>query len=254
MGREGSVDVKFLYMDEKYADIKAPKGAQAVSLTGVLVPANLHGEFRDRYYALVGAALGDLDHKAPKWPDQRIHASNLLPGATNDDRYSFLEGLVRLVNEFEFRIFRLGHVRTPENVTALDGELGLVGTSFHSLLTSLRNKFPETQVWPVMEIDRSDRQDRIFAGTVQRLDYMAARRALPDQALWWKDSNFGEVLYVTKTSSYGSMVDCVSYLLHLKWLDSIGHPLTPFKKRLAEIAIGLSTIALNSVRYLVVDR
>lgn len=244
------MDVKFLFMDEKYADTNAPSDAQVACLTGVLVPANLHGEFRNRYYGLVGAALGDPDHERP---DKRIHASNLLPGLTDDDRFSFLEGLVELVNEFKFRIFRLSHVKTLSNVSALDGELGLIRISFQSLLTSLRDEFPETQVWPVMEIDHSDKQDQSFAGTIQKLDYMATRGVLPEQTLWWEDSNFCEVLYVTKRSSYGSVVDCVSYLLHLKWLDANGHKLTAYKKRLAEIAAGFNTIAFDRVRYLTVD-
>ena len=248
------MDVKFLFMDEKYEDAKAPRDAQIVALTGILVPADSHGEFRKRYYRLVGEALGDPIGVIHKWPDGRIHASSLLPDSTDEERFSFLEGLVALVNDLEFRIYRLSHVRTPENVQALGGNLGLVGTSFQSLLASLRNEFPETQVWPVMEIDRSDDQDRRFAGTIQRLDYRATRHVLPEHAKWWEDSNFGEALYVTKKSGYGSMVDCVTYLLHAKWLDSNGHKLTAFKKRLAEIATGLNTVELDCVRYLVVDQ
>ena len=150
------MDVKFLFMDEKYEDAKAPKGAQTVALTGVLVPADSHGEFRRRYYGLVGDALGDPPGEINKWPDGQVHASRLLPDSTDEKRFSFFKGLVALVNEFEFRIYRLSHVRTRNNVRALGGNLGLVGTSFQGLLAWLQNEFPEMQVWPVMEIDRSD--------------------------------------------------------------------------------------------------
>lgn len=247
------MDVKLLFMDEKYSDANAPEGAQMASLCGVLVPANLHREFRDRYYGLVGKALGAPHPVTGKWPDEQIHASNLLPDSTDEERFSFLEGLVELVNEFRFQVYRLSLVRTPQNVSSLEGESGLVETSFQSLLSLLRNSFPETQVWPVMEIDRTDRQDQAFAGLIQRLDYRATHHILPEQASWWDDSHFGEVLYVTKMSSYGSMVDCVTYLLHVKWLDSNGYNLTPFKKRLAEIATGFKTIEIDRVMHLTVE-
>lgn len=241
------MDVKFLFLDEKYADQCAPRAARITSLTGALVPANMHREFRDRYYDLVGKAIGDPDGVISKWPDRQIHASKLLPDSTDDAHFSFLEGLVKLVNEFDFKVYRIGFHTTPQGVAGLQGETGLVEVCFINLLWVLKTSFPDTQVWPVIETDHTARQDQNFAGMMQKSDYIASRwRAKPGE-LWLRDSNFGEALYMTKRSGYGSLVDCVAYLLHTKWLHSRGHDLKPYKRRLAEIASQLDTVAFDEV-------
>ena len=241
------MDVKFLFMDEKYADQGAPRKAQVTSLTGLLVPADRHREFRDRFYGLVGTALGDADHVISKWPAGQIHACDLLPGSTDQVRFSFLEGLVEVVSEFDFRIFRVGYYKTRENSSVPGGERFLVELCFHSFLYMLKDAFPETQVWPVVESDRTNRQDASFAGSMQRSDYMGSKPRVTPELMWMKDSNFGELFYMTKASGYGSVVDCVGYLLHAKWLHSRGFPLTPYKERLAEIATKLDTVEFDEV-------
>ena len=69
--------VKFLFMDEKYADQGAPPKARATSLTGLLVPARTHPEFRRQYYELLTAAIGSTKTKTPLVP--HVHAASLLP-------------------------------------------------------------------------------------------------------------------------------------------------------------------------------
>ena len=236
---------KFFFMDEKYADQQAPREAQVTSLTGVLIPAAVHRVFRDRFYEIFDDAIGDPDHVISKWPHEQIHASQLLPDSTDSKRFSFLEGLVSLVNELEFGIYRVGFFRTQENESRLGGEIGIVGACFTSMLYVLKDKIADSQVWPVMEIDRNVRQDQSFAGMVQMSGYTASR--WPGEGMWVGDANFGEVLYMTKRSSYGALVDCVAYLLHAKWLQSIDYGQTPYKKRLAEIASNLTTVALDEV-------
>jgi hypothetical protein len=78
------------------------------------------------------------------------------------------------------------------------------------------------------------------------LDYMTVR--LGKESVSVDNRNLGEVLYTTKRSAHGSVVDCVAYLLHLAFLRSIGHTQTAFKQRLADIASGLSSaIACDEV-------
>ena len=56
------------------------------------------------------------------------------------------------------------------------------------------------------------------------------------------NENIGEILYTKIRSAYDAVVDCVGYLLYLKWLRSIGQTQTPYKykERLADIAAGLT--------------
>lgn len=241
---------KFLFMGEKYADRKAPPKAQVTSLTGVLIPAAVHRVFRERFYGLVADAIGDPDHTISKWPHELIHASELLPDSTDKERFSFFEGLVSLVNELEFGIYRIGYFGTRQNVSGLGGESGIIATCFLKMLHVLKDGIADSQVWPVMEIDHSNRQDQCFAGMVQMSDYAFSRFGGED---WWvSNANFGEVLYITKRSGYGALVDCVAYLLHARWLRSIDPVQTPYKERLAEIASNLTTVARDVVSPLTV--
>ena len=156
---------KFLFMDEKYPIREHPPEIQVTSLTGVLIPATAHREFRGRFYRLVADAIGDPDNTISTWPHEQLHAQTLLPDSTDDQRFSFLQGLVSLVNEFEFRIYRIGYFTTRQNRSGLGGEIGIVATCFMGMLSVLKDETADSQVWPVMEIDRSSRQDQSFAGS-----------------------------------------------------------------------------------------
>ena len=241
---------KFFFMDEKYAIREHPPEIQVTSLTGVLIPATVHREFRGRFYRLVADAIGDPDNTISTWPRDQLHAHTLLPDSTDDQRFGFLEGLVSLVNEFEFRIYRIGYYKTPQLVSMHGGEKGIVGLCFFAMLSVLKDETSDSQVWPVMEIDRSDRQDQSFAGMVHMSDYAFSR--FGSEGWWVSEANFGEVLYMTKWSGCGALVDCLAYLLHERWLRSRGHTQTPYKQQLAEIASNLSTVARDVVTTLTI--
>jgi hypothetical protein len=231
-------------MDEKFADQGAPPPARVTSLTGVLIPTEVHRVFRARFYRLVLDALGEKEGVIQPLP--AIHASNLLPGAADETRFAFLNGLVNLVTELKFQIYRIGYRTTPEILAMTGGESRVIGLCFSSMLFCLEKELASSAVWPVMEIDRTSAQDRAFAGLMQNIDYITA--CLGPQIMSISNENLGEVLYTTKRSAYGSVVDCVAYLLHLGFLSSIGHFQTPFKTRIAEIASGVrSIIAFDEV-------
>ena len=149
-------------MDEKYAVQAHPPGLRVTSLTGVLLPQTAYREFRNRFYGLVAAAIGDPEDTISKWPHEQLHAQKLLPTATsNDQRFSFLQGLVPLVNELELRIYRIGYYTTPQVLSLFkNSETGLVAMCFFGMLGVLKDDTSDSQVWPVMEIDHSDRQDQ----------------------------------------------------------------------------------------------
>ena len=235
-------------MDEKYAVQAHPPNLHVTSLTGVLIPQPVYRAFRHRFYRLAAAAIDDPQHTISTWPHKQLHAQNLLPTATsNDQRFTFLQGLVSLVNDLELQVYRIGYFKTPEVISLFNGsESGLVATCFIGMLNVLKDETDDSQVWPVMEIDHSDRQDQNFAGSVQASDYAFSRFDSPD-AFWVSNANFGEVLYMTKRSCCGALADNLAYLLHEKWLRSMGHNQTAYKRRLAEIAAGLTTVALDQV-------
>jgi hypothetical protein len=230
----------FLFMDEKFADEGAPLGARATSLTGVLIPADTHRAFRGRFYGLVHQAIGDEQHVISPMPV--VHAMDLFRGKDDDTRFCFLDGLVQIAIDLGFRTYRVGYRPTPELLKILGGKEGvLLGLCFTSMLCCLKGELAKSVIWPVMEIDRNSlEQDRSFGGLVQNVDYMTSR--LGPASMSVQNDNLGEVLYATKKSAYGSLVDCIAYLLHLRFLRSIGQPLTSFKSRLADIASRLEPV------------
>ena len=55
----------------------------------------------------------------------------------------------------------------------------------------------------------------------------------------------GDVHYVSKRSIISNAVDCVTYLLHCKWLRDHGSELTAYKLELAKIASGIRPELIN---------
>jgi hypothetical protein len=238
------MEVKFLFMDEKYADDGAPAKARATALVGILVPAASHPSFRSRFYELLAVALGATKTVIPAIP--KIHASELFPGRTDEERFAFLEGLVTIVNELGFRVYRVGYLKTPKMIQLIKSEKNIPGLCFGEILRSLESELVNSAVWPVMETDGSEPQDQAFGGTLQFVDYAAS--LIGKGSISLDTENLGEVLYSRKRSAHGALVDCVTYLLHMKWLRSIGLTQTPYKEHLADIASGLDpAIAVDEI-------
>jgi hypothetical protein len=171
-----------------------------------------------------------------------IHAASLFPSHPEEIHFRFYEELVRLVIDLELRIYRIGYYATRKLKTTFDGEGGIVGLCFMSMLLCLKTELAHSQIWPVMEIDQTPKQDRHFAGLVQRLDHATSR--LGSSAMSIDNENLGELLYTTKRSAHGAVVDCMAYLLHQGFLRSIDHHQTPYKSRLADIASGLKSMII----------
>lgn len=220
-------------MDEKYADPKLPRSARITALTGLVVPADGHREFRERFYGLLNRVLVTPDGTIPTMPI--IHAADMLPDKDDAAKHEFFEGIVSIVLDLEFSIYRVGYGTTKELLSLFSGgESEIVRLSFLSILSCLKDRLKSDTIWPVMESDRSVAQDRGFAGMLQNFDYL--RTHLPDTAFSLDNSNLGEVLYSTKRSAYGTVVDCVAYILHAQSIQNLGAELTSFKSRLADLA------------------
>nr|WP_294520990.1 hypothetical protein [uncultured Rhodopila sp.] len=235
----------FLFMDEKYADRAAEPDCRVTALTGVLIPTGTHAAFRKRFYEIISDILPAADGVVPAMP--LIHASSLLPDAPDDDvRCRFLGSLIDLVLEFDFRVYRIGYYTTAEALSLFKTEKALIGLCFQSMLNCLESELLRSQIWPIMEIDRSPDQDKLFAGSIQNLDYYTSR--LRPGSVSFNNQNLGEVLYTTKRSSYGCIVDSISYLLHIRFLRLYGKAQTAFKERLADVASKIEpAIARNEV-------
>lgn len=233
----------FLYMDEKYADTKLPRAARITALTGLVVPADGHRRFRERFYSLLNRVVASPDGTIPTMPI--IHAADLLPEQDDAAKHQFFEGIVSIVLDLEFSIYRVGYRTTKELLSMFSGsESEIVRLSFLGILSCLKERLKSDTIWPVMESDNTPAQDRGFAGMLQNFDYL--RTHLPDTAFSLDNSNLGEVLYSTKRSAYGAVVDCVAYILHAQSIQNLGAELTGFKSRLADLATMLEPkIAFN---------
>ena len=231
--------VAFLYMDEKYLDTQSPHEMQVTSLTGLLVPADVYPQLRDGLlrlspYFVEGASRFDAI----------IHASNLFRDLPDGEHFKFYRGLVHLINDLGCMIYRRGYNFVPAHELLRKNQNLLIGYCFRSMLIAVQDFEDTAQIWPVMEIDRSSTQDELFAGYVRFMDGATAYlesigegvEELIDDDYMVDNERLGDLHYVTKRSVAGMAVDCVTYLLHFKWLKERGFPLTAYKTELAEIA------------------
>lgn len=224
--------MKFLYMDETYPDQTLPRAAWAVCLTGLLVPAERHPEIRERFYAAIGDAVGRVPNTVPTLPE--IHAAHLLPEADDDTRVAFLEALADIVVSCDLRLYRVGYVRTRSLIAMFKSEEAVLGLAFSGLLHLIADELAAGPVWPVMETNQKALQDQAFAGAVQFASHIEAH--IGPGILSRDQSNLGEVLYCTKRSVHGAIVDCSAYLLNIRTVQNRGLSISPYKNRLAAVA------------------
>ncbi|MEM1045414.1 MAG: hypothetical protein AAGL24_04655 [Pseudomonadota bacterium] len=233
-------------MDEQYVDPKSYRDGPAcqrrrcISLTGVLIPANIHGIFRSRFYGAVATALDIDDNIIPKIPE--IHAVELFPDQNDEAKFQFLEDLVALCVELNFQIYRVVYYETPKLLRSFQDRKEILGLCFSGLLHCLENELARNEVWPVMESDNSPKQDKLFAGHIQCIDYLSF--LIGNESMSIDNGNLGELHYSTKRSAYGAVTDCISYLLDAKFLRSLDITASTFKQKLAEIAMKLEPLIM----------
>lgn len=233
--------MKFLFMDETYMARK--ELGSATVLTGLLVPTVMHAEFRERYHELLRQVFLNEINTVP--PVLAVHAAALLSELGNNDapRFAFLEGVVDLCLRLDFRIYRVGYFNTEALREVFKTDRDVLGLCFAGFLWALRSELEYGPVWPVMESDHSPEQDFRFAGQVRGIEHYTHH--LPPGAMSVDNINLGELLYTTKHSSLGSMVDCVAYLRQACFLQAQGCQLTPFKQRLAAIGARLEPLVVR---------
>ena len=156
---------KFLFMDEKYPDNGAPRRSRVTSLTGVLVSAEVHNVFRERFYSLAFDVLGRK--KGVVLPPPKIHASELLPelGDNDEGRFGFLREMIQLVNDLDCRIYRIGYYSTENLRRMYPDEKSVVGLCFMSML------FVSKQNLSVQQYGRSWRPTDPISRTNHLLDW-----------------------------------------------------------------------------------
>ena len=241
--------VTFLYMDEKYADTQAPSEAQTTSLTGLLVGAETYPELRKRLFA----CLPNF-HEGARASNTPIHASDLFRDRPDKEHFAFYGELVAIVKELGCRIYKRGFNFAPSHQVLRKNQNKLLGLCFRSMLIGVTEFEDSSYIWPVMETDHSDIQDQLFAGYVRWMDHATAHlnmiedgvAELIDDEYMVDNARVGDLHYVSKRSIVGSAVDCLTYLLHYKWLSEIGYPLAPYKKELARIASNLGSETVDN--------
>lgn len=223
-------------MDERYPDRHLPQHLQATTLTGMIIAAERHRQLREGFYELVSEALAAEGNQIPGLPV--VHACNLFPDKDDKTKFKFLDGLVQLVISLGPKVIRLGYTST--SISRAFGKCDVdptIGLLFTSMLWCIEADLQEAIIWPVMEIDHTSAQDAAFAGHIQTLDYLTSR--LDSRSMSIANRNLGEVLYTTKRSASGAVVDCIAYLLHARTIRNAGVQLSSFKSTLATIGDGL---------------
>lgn len=234
--------VAFLYMDEKYLDIQASSEMQVTSLTGLLVTADTYPRLRDRIFRILPGF-----NEGARGFDIEVHASDLFRDRPDEEHFTFYRELISIVNELDCRVYRRGFNFIPSHQLLRKNEKELLGECFRSMLIAVDDFEGDAQIWPVIEIDHTEVQDRNFAGYMRWTDQATAHlqmtgdgiEELIDDDHLVDNSRLGDFHYVSKKSIVACAVDCLVYLLHCKWLHEKGYPLTDYKACLADIALSL---------------
>ena len=230
--------VVFLYVDEKYMDEQSPSKLRVTSLTGLAIAAGTYSLFRNRFFRLLPGFAEE-----PERFNLEVHASNLFRDLPDEEHFAFYQGLVSLVNELGCRVYRRGLNFNPGHKLLLRAQRTMLWYCFRSLLIAVVKCEDQTQIWPVIEIDHTEVQDRHFAGYIRWMDHTTAYRQMTgdgvkeliDENFMVDNERIGDLHYMSKRSIVGSAVDCLAYLLHCKWLGENSHELSNYKRRIATI-------------------
>jgi hypothetical protein len=240
----------FLFMDESFGDTK--RHAEPVVLTGILVSAADHAPIRTGYLELLLAASPGEEGIVEQ--QSEIHAVSLFKSSNGNDaqRFQFFNGIVDLVLRYKIEAYRVGYYYTPELASVFRTKKNLLSLCLLEILSSVTKVHGSEQIWPVMETDRSDVQDLHFPAMVGSLSYYGAR--VGKESISIDYTNLGELLYSTKHSKIGSIVDCVAYLRRATEQQAVGGA-SEFKQRLAEIGRRLDpSMTLDCVQYLRISK
>lgn len=225
--------IRHLFMDERFAHPKEPISLQATSLSCALIDPAKHHTFRKSFYELLAEVLDPPENTVAQLP--AIHAMDLFPEGDDDQRIAFLQGLVDLAVKQGIPIYRIGYRENRHFGRAKPDEREVLRLCFSSLQFCLQIDEPNTVIWPVMELDRAyGRQDVHFPGSIQYLDWMT--QLIGRESLSIDNRYLGEVLFHSKQSAYGAFIDCLAYLLHIRFRRTVGEALSPFKAKLAAMA------------------
>ena len=231
--------VKFLYIDERYMDNQSPSKQRVASLTGLLIGADTYGLFRDRFFRILPGFAKGIEVL-----NMEVHAADLFRQLPDSEHFAFYQGLVSIVNDLGCRIYRRGFNYKPGDKRFLKAQKVMHWYCFRSMLIAAVESEENAQIWPVIEMDSSEKQDESFAGYIRRTDHATAYlqmieegvRELIDGDYMVDNAKVGDLHYVSKKSIGGNAVDCLTYLLHCKWLRDNDYPLSKYKGKLADIA------------------
>ena len=232
--------IAFLYMDEKYPDVKAPPSMQVTSLVGILISS-------DQFISGSGTNFSGLFQASVKGPTisrWRSTLATFFQGGPDEEHFQFYSGLVSLINGHKCSVYRRGFNFVPAHELLRKKQGDLLGICFRSMLLTVDDFEYFGQIWTVMESDRSMRQDENFAGYMRWMDQATSYlnwigdgvEELIEEDYMVDNSRFGDLHYVNKKSIGGIAADCLAYLLHCKWLVDKDFPTTEYKARLAAIA------------------
>ena len=217
-------------------------------MTGLLIYADEYPIFRDRIFRLLPGFDRGVDGL-----NIEVHASELFRDSSDDVHFEFYAGVVSLVNELSCKVYRRGFNFSPGHRHIRKSQRTQLWYCFRSILFAVLESQVEAQIWPVVELDHTRHQDEHFAGYIRTTDHATAHlemvgdgaRELVEDHQMVDNVRLGDLHYVSKTSIVGSAVDCLSYLLHWKWVRENEGELSIYKQRLADIACALDTASTD---------
>lgn len=252
-----STNCVHVYIDEQYADLQQPPHLQVTSLTGVYIPVHDLVPYRRKYVALLRDIFPDPQNRV-SLDMPHAHASDLFRSldADDDTKFRFMEGLVSIVNSMELRVVRVGYVRNlalinlSKNLRISNRRESVSYPQFEnrflrsiSFLFMLGNIDPSKLYFYHIENDNTAMQYEVFQKLWTSSTWLNSSQVATGLTI--SPDSIADVGFYDKESPYGVLPDCIGYLLNIRWCQSRGAHLGPFKERLAEICGRLNTKLLE---------
>lgn len=252
--------MNLLFIDESTCEIKGSK-ERLVSVTGVLVPARKYAYARRRFYERFrreedwggkiittrdGRKLQVAEGTKVRVPPAELHAVDLLPGASDDERIATLASAVALVVEAELTVFRCCVLMDASMLAQCPTDAVRYHQTWillESLLESLLEQEPVVPVWDAGNKGIEERMPE----TMRLRDHLRAltpARAIPDVT----ENLLGEIFFAdSKQSIFVQIADLISYTLLARDKLAVGWPATPWIERVAGVATTLPPRNLSEI-------
>ena len=220
--------MNLLFMDERICG-----RTRSVAITGVIVPVEKYRSVREEFYERLEWSIRGEGNRVSQPPELR---GSGMPAEWSDGQMlAAFSDVADLVCKHELWVVRVGYRLTKQFRDLFETEDRQVAMCWNGLVSALNPIYGEQLLFPVMDLASSNRV-KMTSQTVHTMDWMR-HAGVPT---FEGSQNLAEVLYAS--SQHSAMIqiaDVLSYLLGIRYQDSLGLDVSEFKRSLLAIVARL---------------